>query len=127
MNKCKNCGNDTLGKYCNNKCQASYERNIKIKDFLAGKYAGKKMLYAKDRWNRVFLGEHFGEKCACCGISDWNGKPITLEVNHIDGSSFNNIIENLELLCPNCHSQTNTYRNKGSRISDNREYRRLYS
>lgn len=46
-----------------------------------------------------------------CGISDsWNGKPIQLEVDHIDGNWYNNYIENLRFLCPNCHSQEPTNR-----------------
>ena len=44
-----------------------------------------------------------------CGISEWQGKPITLQVEHIDGDQFNNTLENLTLLCPNCHSQTSTW------------------
>lgn len=51
-------------------------------------------------------------KCESCGISNWNGNDLTLELNHIDGCSGNHTFENLELLCPNCHSQTETYRSK---------------
>lgn len=48
-------------------------------------------------------------KCECCGIKEWNGKPISLQVHHIDGNHFNNTLENLQILCPNCHSQTKTF------------------
>lgn len=51
-------------------------------------------------------------KCESCGIVDYNGKAISLEVNHIDGNSTNHLLDNLEVLCPNCHSQTPTYRSK---------------
>lgn len=48
---------------------------------------------------------------AClCGVKMWNGKPITLEFHHEDGNSGNDSRENVSLVCPNCHSQTPTYR-----------------
>ena len=50
--------------------------------------------------------------CSECGISEWNGKSISLELDHIDGVRTNHKLENLRLLCPNCHSQTDTYRSK---------------
>lgn len=53
-------------------------------------------------------------KCAKCGNSDeWNGKPIVLELHHINGNHFDNSIENLQILCPNCHSQCEGHRNRG--------------
>jgi 5-methylcytosine-specific restriction endonuclease McrA len=52
-------------------------------------------------------------KCSCCGIDRWQEKNITLELDHIDGSAHNCKLENLRLLCPNCHSQTDTFRGKG--------------
>jgi hypothetical protein len=52
-------------------------------------------------------------KCSCCSIDSWQGKNITLELDHIDGSAHNCKLENLRLLCPNCHSQTDTFRGKG--------------
>ena len=52
-------------------------------------------------------------KCSCCNIENWQGKDIILELDHIDGSAHNCKLENLRLLCPNCHSQTDTFRGKG--------------
>lgn len=51
-------------------------------------------------------------KCELCGNSKWLDKPIPLEVHHKDGNRNNNIIENFILLCPNCHTQTDSYRGK---------------
>lgn len=42
----------------------------------------------------------------------WNGEKLVLQVDHIDGDNTNNIINNLRILCPNCHTQTDTYSNK---------------
>ncbi len=50
--------------------------------------------------------------CEMCGLTSWNGFQINLELDHKDGNRFNHRIENLRLLCPNCHSQTETYRSK---------------
>lgn len=51
-----------------------------------------------------------GRKCENCGAITWLGKPINLEVHHIDGVRTNNSLENLQLLCPNCHSYTDNFR-----------------
>lgn len=50
-----------------------------------------------------------GRKCECCGFTEWLGKPINLEIHHIDGDHNNNELENIQLLCPNCHSYTDNY------------------
>ena len=43
-------------------------------------------------------------RCELCGISYWQGKEIILEVHHKDGNHYNNVLDNIQLLCPNCHS-----------------------
>lgn len=50
--------------------------------------------------------------CSKCSLIEWNGRPITLELDHINGDNKDNRLENLRILCPNCHSQTPTFRNK---------------
>ena len=52
-------------------------------------------------------------KCSACNISTWNNKKITLEIDHIDGNSFNCNLNNLRYMCPNCHSQTSSFRGRG--------------
>ena len=55
---------------------------------------------------------YFKEECYECHIKDWNNKPIKLELDHINGINHDNRLENLRLLCPNCHSQTDTFRGR---------------
>jgi len=72
---------------------------------------------------RKILLEQNG-KCAECGIDEfWNGKPLKFEVDHVSGDRTDNTRKNLRCLCPNCHSQTDTYKTLnhigGKKISDN--------
>ena len=59
-------------------------------------------------------------KCECCGLTEWNGQPIPLELHHIDGDRSNNTKENLQILCANCHSQTENFRGKKNRINNDK-------
>ena len=64
-----------------------------------------------------------GHKCEVCGVTEWMSNPIPLEVHHIDGQELNSELDNLLLICPNCHALTDNYRgrniNKGvEKISD---------
>ncbi len=58
---------------------------------------------------RRLLAKGWSYACAMCGISDWCAKPLTLEIDHINGVNNDNRLANLRFLCPNCHSQTETY------------------
>ncbi len=51
-------------------------------------------------------------RCETCNISEWNELSINMELHHIDGNRNNHLLENLEMICPNCHSQTDNYRAK---------------
>lgn len=54
-------------------------------------------------------------QCECCHNTEWLGKPINLQVHHIDGDRTNNTLENLQLLCPNCHSYTDNFGTKNKK------------
>ena len=51
-------------------------------------------------------------RCEECGITEWNGKELVFQIHHLDGNNRNHVKENLKLLCPNCHSQTENFSNK---------------
>lgn len=56
-----------------------------------------------------------GRKCECCGLTEWMGQEINLQIHHIDGNHLNNELDNLQLLCPNCHSYTENYCKKNKK------------
>jgi hypothetical protein len=61
------------------------------------------------------------DSCELCNLTEWLGQKIPLELHHIDGNRFNNKIENLQILCPNCHSLTHNHSTKKTIISSNSE------
>ena len=72
-------------------------------------YGGKKK---RGKTTLIPLIKLRGQKCECCGLTEWMGQPINLEIHHIDGNHMNNDLTNLQLLCPNCHSYTSNFRKK---------------
>ena len=95
--------------YCSNKCQKNYESRQRIKQWLE---EGRDWAGQVPDWAKRTLAELNGDCCSVCKINEYNGLPITLECDHIDGNHTNNTIDNLRLICPNCHSQTSTYKNR---------------
>lgn len=59
--------------------------------------------------NKLVKEGHWVYQCYNCKISDWDNKSLTLQLDHINGINTDYRLENLRLLCPNCHSQTDTY------------------
>lgn len=71
---------------------------------------GKHPQYQTNKLRKRLIKEKILEnKCNLCGLSDWLDNPIILHLDHIDGNNHNHLINNLRLLCPNCHSQTDTW------------------
>jgi hypothetical protein len=64
---------------------------------------------------RILLAGLKAARCEECGRADWRGKPLSLELHHINGDGLDNRLENLSLLCPNCHSQTDTWGGRNRR------------
>ncbi|MBR5604248.1 MAG: HNH endonuclease [Bacteroidales bacterium] len=119
------CKQETLNKYLKNwgveyvgmkgygkreKVKATYiplEQYLKhSKDIQSNKVRNKLLIEG--------IKEH---ECEMCKRTTWNGQPIPLELHHIDGDRFNNVIENFQLLCPNCHALTDSYRGRNCRKS----------
>jgi len=84
-----------------------------LQDILDGKYPQYPTYLLKNRLVAEGLKDY---KCEECGIIEWNSKSITIEMDHINGNRHDHSLTNLRMLCPNCHSQTDTYksRNKGT-------------
>ena len=65
---------------------------------------------------RILLRENIiNNECEICGVNEWQGKELTCHLDHINGDCHDHRLDNLRMLCPNCHSQTETYAGKNSR------------
>lgn len=93
-------------------------KRIPLEDILAGNQSQYGTFKLK---NRLFSELGWQKICSCCNLQTWLNKPIPLELDHIDGDRYNHKLENLRLLCANCHAQTDTYcaKNKGNYSTKN--------
>lgn len=115
---CLNCGiplNKYQKKYCSLKCQQDYQNKDYLEKWKKGEKSGLKKSGNSSKMSdivRDYLLKKTDYKCQRCGWGEKN--PITgkvpLEIHHIDGNRMNNNEENLEVLCPNCHSLTPNYK-----------------
>lgn len=119
--KCLHCGkplNRSGKKYCNNKCQAQYKKQQVLEQWKNGLHNGHMPNGQISVFIKNYLLEKHNYTCEKCGwgqINPYTNK-VPLEIHHIDGNWENNNEDNLQVLCPNCHSLTDTYKasNKGN-------------
>lgn len=105
---CKNClvkyeydPSMSGGKFCSLRCVGQYRVKRKFKK---NTYCSKAMI--------AYLKEIRGNKCEKCGITEWNEKDIVIQMHHINGDKMDNRFKNVLLVCPNCHTQTETWGSK---------------
>lgn len=125
--KCICCGDeisDCARKYCSFECQQTYQHNEWVKKWKEGNISGTIGKYGISSHIRRYLFEKYNCKCQKCGWGEVNktSNKIPLQIHHVDGDCLNNNEENLELLCPNCHSLTDTYGNLNE--TSNRVFRK---
>ena len=114
--KCKNCGAliENRKTYCDIKCFDEYRVKQSYKKWINGRFVSE---YTPNSVRNFMFMKH-NNKCEKCGWGEINSytNKIPLQIHHIDGDCTNNKEENLQLLCPNCHSLTETYGglNKGN-------------
>jgi|LakMenE18May11ns_1017448.scaffolds.fasta_scaffold9246019_1 Zn finger protein HypA/HybF involved in hydrogenase expression len=89
------------------------QQKIPLNEIIEGKHPYYQTLKLKKRLLKEGVKEN---KCDICGIIDWNNIELSMQLDHIDGDSHNHKLDNLRMVCPNCHSQTNTYCGKNKKI-----------
>lgn len=91
---------------------------INLQDVLNGKATYKN---SYQLLQRLFKEGYKERKCENCGITEWMDKPIILQLHHKDGNHNNNILSNLMVLCPNCHSQTDNFAGKSAKTNSKKK------
>lgn len=100
--------------------QSKKGRNTGLFYYPATEYLGTGKFITSDHLKKKLLRDGIKEhKCECCGQTTWLNKPIPLELHHIDGDHSNNVLENLQLLCPNCHAMQDN--NSGKNVLKHRK------
>jgi len=107
-NRCGNAIKRGATKYCSFRCQHDYARRARVELLESGRYAALQTT----SFLRRYLIARLGERCSKCGWAERHivTRRVPIEVEHIDGNWENYRLENLTLLCPNCHALTPTFR-----------------
>ena len=111
---CLNCGCNLYrakSKFCSNKCQFEYDYKTYIQRWKNGEEDGMSGKFGVSEHIRRYLFNKYNGSCQICGWNKTNpfSENVPLQIHHIDGNYKNNTEENLQLLCPNCHSLTETF------------------
>lgn len=101
--------------FCSRQCDVSYKIDKVNKKIESGEYVYSRTI-------RSYLLRTRSNKCQICHNETWMDKPIPVIMDHIDGNSDNNSLDNLRLVCPNCDAQLPTYKSKNK--GNGRAYRR---
>ena len=113
---CIHCGKEKFWSYSstNKFCGTACQHNWTWENITKQRIENGECTHNSNGVLKKYLIETRGEKCEDCGLNPiWNNKPLVLQLDHIDGNSDNNYPNNLRLLCPNCHSQTDNFGSKG--------------
>lgn len=114
---CLNCGEEfeskrnSKDKFCSRKCSGEYRYKQHIERWKNGEEDGINGKYGIAPFIRRYFFDKYDCKCQKCGWGETNKTTgmVPLQIHHVDGDYTNNKEENLQLLCPNCHSLTDTY------------------
>lgn len=121
INLCRRCNTSTKNpKYCSNECQIEYEweeKKSKVDPLDVAR------TWKNNGSIKRYLYELRGKACEICGTDKWMGEDVPLILDHINGNSDNNSLENLRLVCGNCDMQLPTYKSKNK--GNGRHYRRI--
>ena len=129
MKYCKNCGKELTFEqrhniYCSSICQHDYEYKQYIIRWKNNEENGMSGKYQLSNHIKRYLLEKTNNKCEICGWGELNifTNKIPLEIHHIDGDHTNNKENNLQVLCPNCHSLTDNFKARGGGRKDRQKY-----